>query len=104
MTLPKRAVIIIASVVVLFGAGASIGFAQTDEQLADYSRSGPYLGIFFVYGKEAFDVSDVESQIETQLEAARMAAFNPVANPQHECDPAQGFPCQTSTLVDRSDG
>jgi len=35
MTLPKRAVIIIASVGVLFGAGVSTSFAQTDEQLAD---------------------------------------------------------------------
>jgi hypothetical protein len=57
MTLPKRAVIIFASVGMLLSAGTRISFAQTDEQLADYSRRGPYLGIFFVYGKEAFDVS-----------------------------------------------
>jgi OOP family OmpA-OmpF porin len=96
MMLPKRAVNFIATVGVLLGAAAGAGFAQTDEELADYSRRGPYMGLFFVWGKEAFDVSDVESSIETDLEAARSSAG--------ECDPTQGIACNTSTLVDRGDG
>jgi hypothetical protein len=95
MTLPKRAVFIIATVGVLLSAGASLSFGQTDLELADYSRPGPYLGVFFVWGKEAFDVSDIEDYVANHLEAARESTG--------ECDPAQGFPCQTDTLVDRHD-
>jgi outer membrane protein OmpA-like peptidoglycan-associated protein len=97
MTLPKRAVIIIASVGLLLSAGASLSFAQTDEQLADYSRPGPYLGLFFVWGKEAFDVSDIEDNIASDLEDARRATSPP------DCDPNQGIPCSVSVNVDRRD-
>src|SRR6187399_3340369 len=95
MTLPKRAVFIIATVGVLLSAGASLSFGQTDLELSDYSRPGPYLGIFFVWGKEAFDVSDIEDSIANNLEDARISTG--------ECDPVQGIPCQTDTLVDRHD-
>jgi len=106
MTLPKRAVIVIAIVGMLFSAGVGPSFAQTDQELADYSRPGPYIGLFFVYGKEALDVSDVEDNIETDLQAARMNSTEIIMNvPEHECDPdALGIPCQTKTLVDRNDG
>jgi outer membrane protein OmpA-like peptidoglycan-associated protein/opacity protein-like surface antigen len=97
MTLPKRAVIIIASVGMLLSAGANLSFAQTDEQLADYSRPGPYLGLFFVWGKEAFDVSDIEDNIASDLEDARRATTPP------DCDPNQGIPCTVSINVDRRD-
>jgi OOP family OmpA-OmpF porin len=105
MTLPKRAVIIIASVGMLLVAGVGTSVAQTDEQLADYSRPGPYMGLFFVYGKEALDVSNIEDKIETDLAAARMSAVEIIDGmPETECDPNLGIPCQTKTLVDRNDG
>jgi outer membrane protein OmpA-like peptidoglycan-associated protein len=101
MTLPKRAVFLIATAGVLLSAVAGVSFAQTDQELADYSRPGPYLGLFFVWGKEAFDVSDIEDDIANNLEEARANSI--IVNGEHECQPDQGIPCQTDTLVDRSD-
>lgn len=95
MTVSRYAVVGITCGGLLLSALASAGFAQTAEELADYSRSGPYLGVFFVWGKEAFDVNDIETRIASDLEAARRSTG--------ECNPAQGLPCQTSVLVNRRD-
>lgn len=75
----------------LLTVGAHAAFAQDD-----YSRPGPYLSLGFTWGKQAFNVEDLEDSI-TSARRADQAARAP------ECAIAGRLPCNYSSLVDRRD-
>ncbi|HYD50048.1 MAG TPA: outer membrane beta-barrel protein [Terriglobales bacterium] len=73
----------------------SVVLAQAE---ADYSRPGPYISLGFSYGKESFDVNDVEREYKRDMHAGIDADANP-SNGIQEC---RGV-CEVGFLIDRTD-
>lgn len=75
----------------LLTAGAQVAFAQDD-----YSRPGPYMSLGFTWGKQSFDVSDLEDSFTSVRRLDQ-------ATREDDCAIPGKLPCNFSALVDARD-